>query len=159
VGTVVHWRAQAGCRDADPVTFFEAYEVNEAKRICAICPVQAPCLEYALSTRQEDGVWGGASEGERARMLEATRPTVDDAPLESISYRTRTRSTGAVCSVGRSRGGWGVACETHGTRALAASRAAAGHAVSRPQEWCPTCRRIADGDEPRHPGKLHPQEL
>ena len=35
------------------------------------CPVQAECLEYTLQYRIEHGVWGGASERERRRILRA----------------------------------------------------------------------------------------
>jgi WhiB family redox-sensing transcriptional regulator len=151
VGAVANWRERAGCRDADPITFFEAYEVDEAKRICAGCPVREPCLEYALRTEQLDGVWGGASEGEREQMIQVVTPvgTAAEAPFDRFTYQTRTRSTGAVCSIGKGDGGWGVLCETHGSRALTSSRAAAGSAVVRPQRWCPTCRRITDGHLPK----------
>jgi WhiB family redox-sensing transcriptional regulator len=35
--------------------------------------VQAPCLEYALAERIDHGVWGGASERERRRILKKRR--------------------------------------------------------------------------------------
>jgi WhiB family redox-sensing transcriptional regulator len=47
--------------------------VDVARRICAECPVQAPCLEYALVERIDHGVWGGASERERRRILRQRR--------------------------------------------------------------------------------------
>jgi len=30
-----------------------------AKAICKTCPLQTECAEYAVTTRQEFGVWGG----------------------------------------------------------------------------------------------------
>ena len=30
--------------------------------------VQAPCLEFALTTNQDSGVWGGTSEEERRKL-------------------------------------------------------------------------------------------
>lgn len=42
--------------------------VRPAKRVCAECPVQAVCLEYAL-TFDAVGIWGGTSEKERRRIL------------------------------------------------------------------------------------------
>ncbi|MEO7443575.1 MAG: WhiB family transcriptional regulator [Acidimicrobiales bacterium] len=64
------WRAQAACRNSDVETFFPATEdgTGPAKAICATCPVQATCLEWALDTRQDEGVWGGLSESERRRL-------------------------------------------------------------------------------------------
>jgi WhiB family transcriptional regulator, redox-sensing transcriptional regulator len=44
-------------------------ERAEAKAVCATCPLIGACLEYAIETGQEYGVWGGATEGERAAMI------------------------------------------------------------------------------------------
>jgi WhiB family redox-sensing transcriptional regulator len=37
------------------------------------CTVRLECLEYALANRIEHGVWGGASERERRRILRRRR--------------------------------------------------------------------------------------
>jgi WhiB family transcriptional regulator, redox-sensing transcriptional regulator len=76
------WMAEGKCRDLPPETFFpsDGVGVEIARRICADCPVKAPCLEYALYNRIEHGVWGGASERERrriARQRRGARATVD----------------------------------------------------------------------------------
>ena len=42
---------------------------GEAKAICATCPVAEACLEYAIATRQGDGVWGGLTAVERHRLI------------------------------------------------------------------------------------------
>jgi WhiB family redox-sensing transcriptional regulator len=47
--------------------------VERAKKLCEGCPSQSPCLEYALANRVEHGVWGGASERQRRRVLKARR--------------------------------------------------------------------------------------
>ena len=64
------WMAEGKCRELPPETFFpsDGVGVEVARRICADCPVKAPCLEYALYNRIEHGVWGGASERERRRI-------------------------------------------------------------------------------------------
>ena len=36
--------------------------------MCGECPAQAPCLEFALATNQDSGVWGGTSEEERRKL-------------------------------------------------------------------------------------------
>lgn len=46
---------------------------EEAKVVCAECPVRQPCLEHALSGRERDGVWGGLTERERRRILRQRR--------------------------------------------------------------------------------------
>lgn len=66
------WRHRAECRDEDPELFFPVgttgpalLQITEAKAVCYRCPVRAECLEWALSTGQNDGIWGGLSEDER----------------------------------------------------------------------------------------------
>jgi WhiB family redox-sensing transcriptional regulator len=69
------WMRLGLCRQVTPSTFFpnDGVGVDHARRICAGCPVQAPCLEYALVERIDHGVWGGASERERRRILKRRR--------------------------------------------------------------------------------------
>ncbi len=69
------WRDLATCRFADVEMFFpigdsdEAEEaVTAAKAMCRTCPVRIACLEFALETRQVDGIWGGTTEDERRRL-------------------------------------------------------------------------------------------
>lgn len=58
------------CRGMDPSLFFptDAAGFGHARRLCQGCPVTTPCLEYALSNRIDDGVWGGVSQRERVRV-------------------------------------------------------------------------------------------
>jgi WhiB family redox-sensing transcriptional regulator len=65
------WQDDAACRGADTSVFFPTSEEDseEAKGICAQCPVAEACLEYAISTRQPDGVWGGLTPTERHRLI------------------------------------------------------------------------------------------
>lgn len=69
------WMGHGLCRQVAPSTFFpnDGVGVDMARRICAVCPVQKPCLEYALTERIDHGVWGGASERERRRILKRRR--------------------------------------------------------------------------------------
>ena len=69
------WRSAAACRSSDPDLFFPVSfagiaqrEIAEALAVCARCPVQAPCREFALRTRQQHGIWGGMTEHERRRL-------------------------------------------------------------------------------------------
>jgi WhiB family transcriptional regulator, redox-sensing transcriptional regulator len=66
------WWDLAACQSADPELFFPVTETGPAQRqltrakaVCASCGVRQQCLEYALSTHQPHGVWGGTSERER----------------------------------------------------------------------------------------------
>ncbi len=73
--TTQPWMADGLCREHHPSVFFpsDGVGVDRARRICAECPVQGACLEYALTYRIEHGVWGGASERERRRILRSRR--------------------------------------------------------------------------------------
>ena len=69
------WMAEGNCADKPPSLFFpsDGVGVEVARKICADCPVKEPCLEYALEQRIDHGVWGGASERERRRILRTRR--------------------------------------------------------------------------------------
>ncbi len=71
------WRKRAACRGIDVEVFYTMTEdeadAAPAKAICAECPVRQPCLEHALTHREREGVWGGASERERRRILRQRR--------------------------------------------------------------------------------------
>ena len=69
------WMRRGNCREEPPATFFpsDGAGVEAARRLCATCPVKEPCLEYALRNRIDHGVWGGASERERRRILRQRR--------------------------------------------------------------------------------------
>lgn len=70
------WHEGALCSQVDPELFFPStgrHGINtaaEAKRVCGSpklpnCPVREQCLEYALRTSQEFGIWGGMALKER----------------------------------------------------------------------------------------------
>ena len=69
------WRRQAACRDTDPDLFFPVgttgpaiVQIENAKAVCRQCDAQAECLEYAIATNQDSGIWGGTSEEERRKL-------------------------------------------------------------------------------------------
>lgn len=79
------WQQQGLCRAEDGIVFFppthfehkperEAREAA-AKAICARCSVRRACLDWALSTREPHGIWGGRSEIERKQILLGRRRT------------------------------------------------------------------------------------
>lgn len=67
------WREDAACRgkDVDRSWWFpegygrEQRSAARALRVCAVCPVRAECLEYALAVPEKHGVWGWMTESER----------------------------------------------------------------------------------------------
>jgi WhiB family redox-sensing transcriptional regulator len=79
----------AKCTDIPRSIFFpdDSVGVIVAKRVCVGCPVRSQCLEYALANGLEHGVWGGASEPERRRMLRrrGSRTVVGIERLEHLA--------------------------------------------------------------------------
>ena len=85
-----NWMAKGLCANQPPETFFpsDGVGVEVAKRICAQCPVVEGCLEYALTNRIDHGVWGGASERQRRRIIKARRKEAEkQARVELRSRR------------------------------------------------------------------------
>ncbi|MEV7166466.1 WhiB family transcriptional regulator [Streptomyces microflavus] len=74
-----NWRAHSACRDEDPDLFFPIgtsgpalAQAEEAKAVCRRCPVMERCLQWALESGQDHGVWGGTDEEDRRRIKRRT---------------------------------------------------------------------------------------
>jgi WhiB family redox-sensing transcriptional regulator len=66
------WRRAAICSDTDPELFFPVgttghalVQIDRAKQVCGQCTVARQCLDFALDTNQDSGIWGGLTEEER----------------------------------------------------------------------------------------------
>lgn len=64
------WREAALCAQTDPEAFYpdKGGSTREALAVCRRCPVQGPCLEYALVHDERFGIWGGTTERQRRRL-------------------------------------------------------------------------------------------
>ncbi len=71
------WRELGACRGLEPSIFYpdDDDEALDAKAVCAVCSVRVACLEFALQVREKQGVWGGATERERRRLIRQRRRT------------------------------------------------------------------------------------
>jgi len=71
----VDWRKLGACRGLDASIFYpeDDEDAAVAKSVCAGCGVRVACLEHALSSREKAGVWGGATERERRRIIRQRR--------------------------------------------------------------------------------------
>lgn len=76
------WMGQAACRGTDVALFFAEKwdghgtgDTAKAKAVCASCPVQPECLDYALDNNEEHGTWGGRTARERRVLRRARRLT------------------------------------------------------------------------------------
>jgi WhiB family redox-sensing transcriptional regulator len=76
VGTrSVEWQESAACATAEPDLFFpisaagrSQAETSRARAVCHRCAVREDCLDYAMATGQQYGIWGGLTEDERQRL-------------------------------------------------------------------------------------------
>lgn len=63
------WRDQAACVGLDRELFFplnnDGHQVLSAKAAYTNCPVQQPCLDWALRNGADFGIWGGLTPHER----------------------------------------------------------------------------------------------
>jgi WhiB family transcriptional regulator, redox-sensing transcriptional regulator len=80
----MEWVRRARCKDEDPELFFpvgttgsSSLQTEMAKAVCGACEVRPECLEWALATGQDSGVWGGLSEDERRALRRARRRRQD----------------------------------------------------------------------------------
>lgn len=77
------WREEAACLQCSAILFFGGDDSEpqaerrgreeEAKKVCACCAVREECLQFALSTRESYGIWGGLTEVERRSILRKQR--------------------------------------------------------------------------------------
>ena len=86
------WRDKASCRDTSPELFFPIGttglaldQIEAAKQVCEECPVANQCLEFALATNQEAGVWGGKAEDERRRLRKGLDVVATPAPATRLA--------------------------------------------------------------------------
>lgn len=73
------WLEGARCIGEEPDLFFPVgtsldaqTQIDRAKAVCGECRVRDDCLEWALKTCQDAGVWGGLDEEQR-REIRRTR--------------------------------------------------------------------------------------
>ncbi|GGZ72896.1 WhiB family transcriptional regulator [Streptomyces echinoruber] len=101
------WEADAACLDADPGLFFPADHgraaplvEQQAKAVCALCPVVEACLRHALTWPESAGVWGGLGEGERAllrrRMQRRSRRAAARAKRREEAGAAETEETASA---------------------------------------------------------------
>lgn len=64
-------RPDRACRDVDPDVFFpeRGESPDAALELCERCPCRWPCRDWAIQTRQEFGIYGATTPGERRKIL------------------------------------------------------------------------------------------
>lgn len=71
----LEWRMLGACRGLDATIFYpdDDDQAEIAKQVCQECHVCEACLDFALTKREKIGVWGGATERERRRIIRQRR--------------------------------------------------------------------------------------
>ncbi|MFI6288326.1 WhiB family transcriptional regulator [Streptomyces sp. NPDC051018] len=76
----MEWQREAACTDEDPELFFPisaigpgAGQLDRAREVCGRCPVSRECFDWALSTGQRTGVWGGTAASQRRSVGSSVR--------------------------------------------------------------------------------------
>lgn len=69
------WWDLGACRGLEAAIFYPDDEESavSAKAVCESCAVRTACLEHALAHREKAGVWGGATERDRRRIVRQRR--------------------------------------------------------------------------------------
>ena len=94
---------QAACTATDPELFFPIgttgpalAQTAEAQHICRGCPVRSACLEWAMQTGADFGIWGGLAEDERRALQRRQRRTSRNATDATRQGAAKDRSLRAL---------------------------------------------------------------
>src|SRR3954470_7689521 len=75
------WQQRAACAGEDPELFFPVgttgpalLQIETAKQVCRRCEVVDVCLDWALRSGQDAGIWGGLDELERRALRRSELP-------------------------------------------------------------------------------------
>nr|WP_106973489.1 MULTISPECIES: WhiB family transcriptional regulator [Streptomyces] len=94
------WHTGAACRRDEVGLFFAPSKEptaarlsreEQAKRVCARCPVLLECREHALAQPEPYGVWGGLTAAER-RVVLARRRRRDGELIEAARVTAAARA-------------------------------------------------------------------
>jgi WhiB family redox-sensing transcriptional regulator len=93
------WMRHAACRNQPTKLFFpeRGDPVDEAKAICATCPVRQDCYDYSLTIPNLVGIWGGSSGRERRETKSRQRPIRHGTPTGYNQHRRRGEPACPLC--------------------------------------------------------------
>lgn len=69
------WMRLAACRSMDTEEFYppRGGDLAGPRAVCAECPVQNECLNYAIENGDHFGIWGGLSDKQRRKVRRQQR--------------------------------------------------------------------------------------
>lgn len=89
------WLSTAPCK-AEPEAMFPGtltHEIEHAKAYCRRCPAVERCLQWALDTGTEHGVWGGLTEDERRTLTRRAARKAHHQPVPTDVVLQRKASS------------------------------------------------------------------
>lgn len=71
---VPEWTTEAICAQVSGDLWFPKKGANGpmvaiVRSMCAGCPVRRQCLEHAIATEEQHGIWGGLTTKERRQLI------------------------------------------------------------------------------------------
>ena len=88
------WVKQAACLGHDPDLWFlddQTGSYREARAICNDCPVRIECLDWAIDSHTEHGLWGGLNPTERKQLRRRQHLQFSDSDHQRVDdVRPRT---------------------------------------------------------------------
>ena len=94
------WKDQANCKNVDTNVFFpndmgqiKPEKMTEALHYCFSCPVKEQCLEYAINSNIQVGIWGGMSTRARRQIaIERRKEIRNHVPHGTVTMFSREYS-------------------------------------------------------------------
>ncbi|MFE5934269.1 WhiB family transcriptional regulator [Streptomyces sp. NPDC056470] len=97
------WHTRGVCHGMDPddadAIFFplprDREAIDEAKTLCALCPVRRDCFNYALENSLKEGIWGGLTEPERRPWHDGLHQRLDYSRVMAVFHGRDVHLTAA----------------------------------------------------------------
>lgn len=91
------WMLKGVCRHEYPDIFFveAGKSAEEARRVCARCPVLQTCRDWAIATDQKLGIWGGMTRRERIKVANDGKSmilTIQGCPVCRTPFMPKSRN-------------------------------------------------------------------
>ena len=94
------WKDQANCKNVDTNIFFpndmgqiKPEKMSEALHYCHNCPVSDKCLDYAINSNIQVGIWGGMSTRARRQIaIERRKVMRTNVPHGTVTMFSREYS-------------------------------------------------------------------
>jgi WhiB family transcriptional regulator, redox-sensing transcriptional regulator len=97
------WMDHAACRGANVSHWYPdtGDHATDAYTVCAGCPVKTECLDHAIDTGEQYGIWGGLNWKQRRRLPRKQRTVTPIAHGTIAGYSKHRRRHESACDACR----------------------------------------------------------